>query len=90
MAQDSPRKRRERRLRRTLSQTRRLFTKSLEHRQRLAAQVNQLINHINANHAKFTPTDTQELVKGLNQIASNTALDAPGATISAETGQGST
>ena len=68
MAQASPRRRRERRLRRTLSQTRRLLTKSLEHRQYLATQVNQLVNR-------------------LNQIASNAALDAPGATISVGEGQ---
>ena len=61
MAQASPRRRRERRLRRTLTQTRRLLTKSLEHRQYLATQVNQLVNRI-------------------NQMVSQTAQDAPGAT----------
>ena len=48
MAQVSPRKRRERRLRRTVTQARRLLAKSLEHRQYLTGQVQQLIGVINA------------------------------------------
>lgn len=47
MAQDSPRKRRERRLRRSLSLTRRMLTASLEHRKYLMGQVQTLINVIN-------------------------------------------